>query len=206
MRRASVNSFGYGGTNAHVVLDDVGSYLRLKDVMGNHCTKPTMSEEIRVDSPFEASLPTSLPRLLVFSASDKEDISRQVNIHSEYLWSHAGDGPSFLDNYAYTLANGRTSHAWKSFSILESTWDAKDLDLASNISVPTQGLASATNLAFVFTGQGAQWFGMGRELLVCAVFRDSISASQNYLEELGWRLSLESMYCKACFLWLHNDD
>jgi acyl transferase domain-containing protein len=74
-------------------------------------------------------------------------------------------------------------------------------DLALGISAPTQGLASASRLAFVFTGQGAQWFGMGSELLVCPIFRDSINASQTYLAEMGWSLSLESTYGKSCLLW-----
>lgn len=33
-----MNSFGFGGTNAHVVLDDAYHYLRGKGLAGNHCT------------------------------------------------------------------------------------------------------------------------------------------------------------------------
>ncbi|CAJ2506588.1 Uu.00g077740.m01.CDS01 [Anthostomella pinea] len=40
LRRVSVNSFGFGGSNTHVVLDNAYHYLRDRELIGNNCTVP----------------------------------------------------------------------------------------------------------------------------------------------------------------------
>lgn len=63
--------------------------------------------------------------------------------------------------------------------------------------VPAQQAADKPVLGFVFTGQGAQWAGMGRELLEYSVFKDSITRSDHYLREVGCTWSLEEEICRA---------
>lgn len=38
IRRASINSFGFGGTNAHVIIDDAYHYLKARALKAAHCT------------------------------------------------------------------------------------------------------------------------------------------------------------------------
>ena len=66
----------------------------------------------------------------------------------------------------------------------------KDLQNLDKIMCPALKSVPQPTLGFVFTGQGAQWVGMGRELTVFPTFEQSLEKAEHYLLELGcpWRL------------------
>ncbi|WQF87991.1 Putative Acyl transferase domain superfamily, GroES-like superfamily, alcohol dehydrogenase [Colletotrichum destructivum] len=70
LRRASVSSFGYGGSNGHVILEDAGNYLRIHGLQGHHKSVDMSSSRLPVAST-NSSLDT--PRS---SASSSADVSR----------------------------------------------------------------------------------------------------------------------------------
>ncbi|GME45714.1 putative lovastatin nonaketide synthase protein [Neofusicoccum parvum] len=180
LRRASLNSFGFGGTNAHVVLDDSSSYLRERRLIGSHKTKgPSQTEKGVARRGY---------RVFVWSAQDEEGIKRALSTFSEHLKDHvtSEEQDSYLDDLSYTLSERRSRLAWRIAVAAETV-----AELVEKISDPTtKSLAirpgpTTPSLGYVFTGQGAQWHAMGRELLEYAVFKDSVTAATAYLSSLG---------------------
>jgi acyl transferase domain-containing protein len=193
-RRISVNSFGFGGANAHVILDDAYHYLRERGLVGNHNT--TIHDD---DSGSESgiSMGPSTPlngdveymeakQLFVFSMREQAGIQRLAKLYASELAKPglAKEDPYYLSNLAYTLAARRSQHDFRTFAVASSL-----AELSTQLSKPLPRTKRSSrrdkNLIFVFTGQGAQWPAMGWQLLSHPVFEDSMRASQRYLKIHG---------------------
>lgn len=195
LRRASINSFGASGTNAHVVIDDVYHFLHARGLRGNHCTleEPVLPESpshktnghINASSPSLVRAESSTHRLLILSGSDEAAMERVTNLYDKWLKKAVRDpyiSPKFLDNLAHTLNLRRTHLTYKSFAVLKSIEELNDLQ--SYMSAPIRAIEKP-RIAFIFSGQGAQWAGMGRELLRYPIFRESLEQANAYLKGLG---------------------
>ncbi|KAK7937187.1 uncharacterized protein PG986_014055 [Apiospora aurea] len=201
LRRASVNSFGASGTNAHVVLDDALNYLRQRNLRGNHCTRedpvlvavpslngiePTRALHVNGLNGSKDSIGhTNSPRLIVLSAFDKPALRRVLNLHSQWMeenMSAIKTDPEFLRDLAYTLLERRSLLRYRSFAVVNEE-DAIQAG-GGNFSSPIRS-KSQPRVAFVFTGQGAQWAGMGRDLFQVPAFYDTIREADAYMKEIG---------------------
>jgi acyl transferase domain-containing protein len=130
-----------GGANAHVILDSAASFKA--HALALH--------PIGVPVPSVTSL--EKPFLLVLSAATAESLDDMVLQHKVY----AETNPSQLKDIAYTLCNRRRHLPYRSFCITKTS-------MAMEFS-PQVKSASPPKLTMVFTGQGAQWAGMARELI-----------------------------------------
>lgn len=132
-------------------------------------------------------------KLLVWSAADEEGLYRLSNLYSEYFKEvlHVKK-EKIIDNLCFTINTRRSSLAWKSFVVAKSSDDLSSLNQA--ISKPIRTTVTRPRLGFVFTGQGAQWYGMGRELLIYPVFKASLLRSQTLLRGLACEWFLLGKY------------
>jgi len=147
-----VNSFGFGGSNAHIVVDGSASYLGREP--NTHCFSYTSGE----DSLFEENEITSRPVTLVVSANDEKSLKSYVKALSDHLINP--NVQISLHDLAYTLSHRRTRHFHRAYLVAQ---DSTNIDQGKLV-VGKKGLG-APRIGFVFTGQGAQWPKMGKALL-----------------------------------------
>ena len=148
------------------------------------------------------------PRLLCWSTHDEKGIARLCENYAQYLSSieshrtSTDDDRNLIDDLWYTLVHRRSNLSWKSWC-LASTTDELHQKLTRGISRPARS-SKAPQIAFVFTGQGAQWHAMGRELRVYDVYRESIQRADACLALAGCPWSVVGMrspcLCISCNL------
>ncbi|KAL4772444.1 hypothetical protein BDW60DRAFT_216463 [Aspergillus nidulans var. acristatus] len=134
--RVSVNCFGVGGANAHAILDSISSFC---------------GDNFR---PFSGNCEDDRVHLLVVSARSAESLKQRIRAVTDY----ANNDLSKLRDLAYTLGERREHLSHRSFTV------AKPNELLDESNFQT-GRGKAPEVTFVFTGQGAQWAGMGKDLL-----------------------------------------
>src|SRR5262249_55418719 len=151
---AAVNSFGYGGTNAHAIFG----------------TPPRQPEP---ESPEEELA----VRLYAVSARDDEALAAFASSVADM----AAAGATRLQDLGHTLARRRTHHPARAAVWARSSSELcerlRDLKGASQEGWASIGRApeQPRRLLFVYTGMGAQYVGMGRELFATQpVFREAI--------------------------------
>lgn len=198
LRRASVNCFGFGGSNAHAILDDAYHYLEERSLAGKHCSIASNKSEANGVETQETperqakELPSDIYKLLVFSMQDQNGLKRLFDGMATFLTEKSEKTPS-LDALAYTLGTRRTLFPFRSFVVTDSVFSPSNPDFKSILSNQNKRLSRQDNVVFVFTGQGAQWALMGRELLSDVAFKASIARSQGYLNDLGCTWSAEEL-------------
>ncbi|EGE05508.1 fatty acid synthase S-acetyltransferase [Trichophyton equinum CBS 127.97] len=94
------------------------------------------------------------PRLLTVSAKNSDQLKERVKIVTDYL----NEDVSKLHDLAYTLGVRREHLSHRAFIIAQPDQLINSVDFHI-------GQNKSSGLAFVFTGQGAQWPGMGKDLL-----------------------------------------
>ncbi|MFB7134051.1 amino acid adenylation domain-containing protein [Streptomyces sp. NPDC056237] len=167
-RRAGVSAFGLGGTNAHVIL-----------------------EEVPVTQDTESFPPEDTrPLPVVVSGRDEAALREQAGRWASWLSGREGVR---LADVAVTAARHR-AHFESRASVVAA--DAAGLAEAlealaegrAHDAVVTGSAERRGKVVFVYPGQGSQWVGMGRELLASSeVFAETVDACDAALRPFtGW--------------------
>ncbi|WP_329222033.1 type I polyketide synthase [Streptomyces sp. NBC_01485] len=175
VRRAGVSSFGISGTNAHVILEQAEVVERAG------------AAELAV---LALALDGVVP--WVVSGRGAGALAAQAERLAEYA---GGVGEAELQGMAYRLVTGRATFADRAVvvgrNLAELTSRAEALASGAETSGVVAGSVVGSGVVFVFPGQGAQWVGMGRELLaVSPVFAASVAECEAALSPwVEWSLT-----------------
>ncbi|OLN96884.1 Lovastatin diketide synthase LovF 4 [Colletotrichum chlorophyti] len=150
--RIGVNSFGIGGTNVHIILESAASVSGPTSIRGpGNMETPPPSPPPRIRR--------ELATLLLFSAANDESLKRMVDGYHKFL----NDQPSSLGALAHTLMHRRSHLGFRTYAIV--TDDCDRLVFNRSIVPSFKPNLQSHDVAFIFTGQGAQWARMGAQLL-----------------------------------------
>jgi acyl transferase domain-containing protein/SAM-dependent methyltransferase/acyl carrier protein len=198
-RIAGVSSFGFSGTNAHVIVEEAPNITDIDDV-GAHGGAP-------------AQRPL---HLLTLSAKTADALTKQVQHMEAYLAENPDAAPG---DVAFTLNAGRAHFAHRLALTANSTAQAREKLTAFLETLPPspplarggesgEGLftgqveTAAPEVAFLFSGQGAQYIQMGRELYETSpIFRDALNKCDEIAREYVSESLISVLYPETS-----NDD
>jgi acyl transferase domain-containing protein len=161
LRSAGVSAFSFGGTNAHVIVQEAPVRAAARDAgLG--------------------------PLPFCLSAKSQSALRDFARRYEEHLGRHP-DAP--LADVCYTAARGRSHFSHRLAIIADSTSQLREqlrafvegrkLDAAASGQL---GTAARPKVAFLFTGQGSQYSGMGRRLYETRpVFREAVDRCADIL-------------------------
>lgn len=171
IRRAGICSYGYGGTVSHAIVEEFRENRESFPASGR--VNGETKDEITI---------------LTFSAPQEKRLASQAEELASWI---LGDGTQHsLSSIATTLATRRGHHDYRAAVIASSHEEAAEAlraftsDSDNSKAVTRRVVSSSGNQGsvWVFSGHGAQWKEMGRDLITNLVFYEAISVVEGTVQ------------------------
>ena len=196
-----MNSFGYGGTNTHAILD---GWDRRETI--SHCNSNEVQDGVDCDELSKSSIKanvasyqTDRARAFVFTHRTKTGVLRVAQDVKDWMEGRPRTSElNLLDDLANTLGSHRTRFGWR----LDVTAASREelLDALSPQHLEPRRALNDPRIGFIFTGQGAQWYAMGVELIDrYEAFRSILVSADTHFKGLGASWSLLGGVCLETF-------
>ena len=180
VRLAGVSSFGFSGTNAHIIVQEAPE-------QSSHGTVELLdglNQELKSDQ----SVALSPGQVVTISAKRPEALASLVESWLTQLETHPEYG---IEELAYSANRGRMAMRYRLGALVSSSQELKQVLRQWQQGKEAPGLYAGTQrrgvrVAFVLTGEGQGLEGLGSQLYETQpVFREMIDRCAQLIEELG---------------------
>lgn len=184
VRLASLNSFGFGGTNAHLVIQEAPAVIDTSISAPNNGSGKQQVQKESVILPLSAHTPEALNTMAGAFRNYLAEDSSQI----------------LLKNILYTTATRRSHREERLALTADSKEDIIELldgflagEERTNLAVGSANTEEPSRPVFVFTGMGPQWWAMGQQLLKQEpLYREVVERCDALLQKYtGWSLLAE---------------
>ncbi|MCB0085475.1 MAG: type I polyketide synthase, partial [Caldilineaceae bacterium] len=189
-RIAGISSFGLSGTNVHIVLEEAPQRPATAStpvvVRAEEATTDAAAHLLTLSAKSEAALQAMAQRYAVFLATPP---AADVDLGDICYTSHTG-----RNHYSHRLSVTAASLAEMQQTLAAYAATPGD-QLGDAIATGHVGKTQKPKIAFLFTGQGSQYPGMGRELYASEpIFRAVLDRCEPIVQECLGRSLLELLY------------
>jgi acyl transferase domain-containing protein/NADPH:quinone reductase-like Zn-dependent oxidoreductase/acyl carrier protein len=190
-RRAGTSSFGFSGTNAHVLIEEAPT---ASAVASESSTGDVLSEGTVAPEPATQDKPIGV---LPLSARSAEALVAVAQRYGAWLETHP---EADITDVSFTAGVGRSHFEHRAALVVDSVQDARELlaGLAENRVGPgaVRGVCGdPPKTAWLFTGQGSQYPGMARELFDTEpVFAETVTRCAEAVDDMLPRPLLEVVF------------